>query len=1129
MRKLNYMKTSLLFFYLFTVSITAQTKEINLSKTGEVNYWYAAGPFDQPIKGFGDIGDEEIINENSDINHLFHGQNKNIEWQVKSINKNGFMDFNNIFSKTVTDSISKIWFVKCGYAFAVVNSDKNYEAEILFGGNSIAKIIQNGEMIYESTGIRNAVKDETKKNIKLRKGENYFLLKIANSHKNFGLSFFLPTNFEWGFYFRINSENKEGITETIFEELNEEKLNITPTFFIKNIEGENLQKLYVDLINSNFNAVNAFVKISCEENVIEKKIKGIKYGYNNIELYIPELTKAGTVTISIDVAGRKIEKSITAVPPVHYQLYLMQLSHTDIGYTHTQPIVKERHIKTIDEVIIKCKTDPNFKWTIETLWILENYRKAKTKKDFDEIIKLIKDGRIYVSPIYTNPFTGLISENEAHNSLELSKKYKKEYGLEFNSAVYNDVPGQSWFLPKVLQSAGVPFLANGINEIYNDYQYQKNLPKVFIWQGADSSQIINYLTESYVEGMQYGLERDNYVIENRMWERIQKLNMLGYNYDMILLNAAFTDNAGIPDAQLANALKWNEEYEYPKFIVSTLSDFAEEFIKKYSDHLPVVKGDYTSAWDILNQGEFERSVRLRETQRRMKSAEILSGMSWLINDNYKINSKLIDKAYDNSLHLTGHGSGLELGFGTLAENKITDDFREQYSLNAYLYTEELYERSVYELTKNMESFQNFGAIVFNTSSIQQNKIVDVGFSALENANYSVFDLSNNQKVKSYYDGSKVTFEANNIPQFGYKKFKFVGETSDLNTVTNSKTNFIENEFYKIIVDTAALTITSVYDKQLKKELLEESSFGFFPLTQKKFADSYNLSYENKTNGEVAVSIEGNLSQKITVKNKYSLIPQFAITIYNGLKLIDINADFDYTKLGETDITQNYNFEFPLINHNSEIFIDLLGGEYSSNLKPEWHGNKAFSIRDYVRISNKDYEIYLASPDARIIEIVKRGDKRIIVSNIANNFPENWNRNEKNDKTIKYNFKITSAAPDDITVPSEVFGKSIAAPPVIRKTWFNTEPAINKIIDIENASIIIESVKSISEDEIVLCLSNVSNETVITEINSDHFANKKFSAVDNWYIKSKTIQKQDDKTIKVKFNSNETKLIMVKRN
>ncbi|MCK7528640.1 MAG: hypothetical protein MZV64_69340 [Ignavibacteriales bacterium] len=120
-----------------------------------------------------------------------------------------------------------------------------------------------------------------------------------------------------------------------------------------------------------------------------------------------------------------------------------------------------------------CKEHPDFHWTIETVWQLEAYEKLRTAEKFNELIALIKEGRVAVSPIYTNPFTGFVSEEEMLRSFDKALEYKDKYGITFSGAVYNDVPGQAWFLPQVLSKLGVKFIAEGINEVYGDYKLQR--------------------------------------------------------------------------------------------------------------------------------------------------------------------------------------------------------------------------------------------------------------------------------------------------------------------------------------------------------------------------------------------------------------------------------------------------------------------------------------------------------------------------------------------------------------------------------------------------------------------------------------------------------------------------------
>ncbi len=282
-----------------------------------------------------------------------------------------------------------------------------------------------------------------------------------------------------------------------------------------------------------------------------------------------------------------------------------------------------------------------------------------------------------LSPIYTNPFTGWVSEEEMLRSFDKALDYRNKYGIGFNAAVYNDVPGQSWFLPQALSKLGVNFLAEGINEFYSDYKLQRSLPKIFKWEAADGSRIVTYLNEAYNEGRSFGLEsNDLFAVEQRIWERISKLEARDYPLDIVLINTSFSDNSILAAHQYTLAMKWNELYDYPKFISSDVDRFAYEVEKsKEYDKLPVLKGDWTSNWDIFYQGEFERNKKYRWNQHQLLSAEKLSTLSNLLDSNKRPMNDELSWAYQRMLQFSGHGSGLEFGYGSPEENRLTMEYR----------------------------------------------------------------------------------------------------------------------------------------------------------------------------------------------------------------------------------------------------------------------------------------------------------------------------------------------------------------------------------------------------------------------------------------------------------------------
>lgn len=1110
--------------FLFTTSVLLAGEQVALKENGTIEYWYLAGPFEQPVAGFGDYSDKEIIEEEKDENLL--ESNSELNWIPKQVNENNFLDIREVFGRTVDETPSKIWNAKAAYAYTTINSGKEQNVKLLFGGNSIAKVIVNGEVVYSNQTSKNAVPDEVEKEVKFRKGENNILVKVFNTHKNYSVSFFLPIKYEWGFYFRIQSEDGiPGLSENVDVEKIKRDFNITPTFFQKEIDGGMQQKIYVDVISNSLENTSAKLSLNYGENEITKSFD-LNFGHNYFEVYIPVVKEKTNLDASLTIGDNQLNKGYEIEPPKKYELHLMLLSHTDIGYTNPQPIVKEKHIKTIEEVIAKANDDENFKWTIETVWQIEQFREAKSEQEFLELIELIKEGRIAVSPLYANPFTGWISEMDAIESLSLAGELKRKYGIDYNAVVYNDVPGQSWFMPQLFESAGIFFLANGINEIFNDYQLQRNLPKVFMWEGSNSSKVINYLNQSYVEGKEYGLTRGGEVVEAKIWEKINKIKK-DYPYDLILLNAAFTDNAGIAENQYNNALKWNDEYAYPKFVISTLDELAKEFYTKYKDDLPVVKNDFTSAWDILNQGEQGRSIKLRRVQNNINSAAKLSGSLWLANDNFNYNSDLYNSVFHNTLLFSGHGSGMEYGYGNKFENYITDAYRENYIDNAYLGTEELLQRSMFQLTKPMESLSGFGLVVFNPLSQSRNEIITVEFSALENAAYSVVDISTGETLNSFYNGNILSFFAKDLPGLGYKKYRFVGNDKENTEEDAIENNFIENEFYKIEIDKITGDVISVYDKKLDRNITASTELPFLALLKDTFGKTNNEKVQRSSDIKIEIT-KNNLYQRITIADKYELLPLVEITLYKDVESIDIKTKFDLRKLSETEITENYNLVFPIAQKESEIYLDLLGGEYNSKLHLEWIGHQSYSIRNYVRVINNDYQVIFVSPDARVITIDKdTNGNSFIEVNLVNNFPKNWNRNEKNDEALTFNFALKTNKVVEGKLPAVNFSEEIVMPSLIRKTWFGDEEPVDRFVTISNPQIKLKTIKP-SGDNIILVLQNIGNEKQQTKIGSEYFEGKRFSLVDIWEEPLETNIKKVNNELELNFEKGEIKFLEITR-
>jgi len=361
-------------------------------------------------------------------------------------------------------------------------------------------------------------------------------------------------------------------------------------------------------------------------------------------------------------------------------------------------------------------------------------------------------------------------------------------------------------------------------------KFIRELPKVFYWEGADNSRVMTYLTNAYTEGRYIGLEKSAEAVEQLLWTKLNRLMLNDYPYELVLINAAFSDNSGIPTDQYNMIKKWNSLYEYPKLRSATLGEFAVEFERQYSADIPVLKGDWTSDWDILYQSEPKEFIRLRKIQHQLLSVEKLLTINWLLDSSVKPQNSIIQNCYELMLNFSGHGSGLEAGYGTLEDNLSTMAFRKGYIDQAELQVEELAQRALYRFSIPHASFESEGVIIFNSLSWERDAVVELPLKEGRNLSIDIIDLIKDETVPYYIEGHKLRFIARDLPSLGYKKYQLaptleVSQSADNDLIPTE--NSIENRFYRINYDTNTNTIIQIIDKKTQQNLIGKTDFYDF--------------------------------------------------------------------------------------------------------------------------------------------------------------------------------------------------------------------------------------------------------------------------------------------------------------
>lgn len=1117
-----------------------------LSGEGYIPAWLVAGPFEQPIIGLGGIGQEDVIGAKEkqpvegETEPTGLAEGGMVAWKPQHIDKNGYLDFHSSMGWVDPGQIpEKIWKSKAGYAVTYIESPIEREVLLLTGSNSRMTVYLNQEDVFSFDQNRNANPDDDTIRLRLQSGRNVLIIQVGNSHQNESIQFFDILKWQWGFYARlVDADNKppDDIKINLPVIQREPVYRLTSTFFFKEID-DVLKQRYDLVINSPDPArITGSFEIFFRDEELSFPLNDVPFGESRHELYIPALEDKNEAKAVLTLGDNEIAKTIELIPEKRYELHLMLLSHMDIGYTHPQPVVKELQANTLDDVLSLCDEYPDFKWTVETLWQLEQFEQTRPPEKMERLMSYVRQGRISLSPVYANPYTGWVSEEEMIRSFDKAREYHERFGVEFTGAIYNDVPGFSWILPQLLKDMGVTFFVAGLNELFNNYRLQQALPKAFHWKGADGSSVLTYRTEAYNEGQSYGMEKGMQAMQQRMWSRLRKLQAWGYDYEIVLLNSTLGDNGGVPRNQFFAAREWNEKYAYPKIKISNLADFADLFIERYDNDVPTLEGDWMSTWDVQYQGEPARILRQRQTHAQLHAGEIMSTIASVIDRSRVPFSGEINDAYRSLQNFSGHGSGLEYGYGSPADNYITMEHREQYIRDALMISDEVIRRSVDRLARPHESFDGPGIYIFNPLSWKRDAAIEVQFPKEHFNHYRVVDMVTGEPIPSVQDDYTLHFIVRDLPPVGYKivRLEFVDKPDA--TVGGFLTygeNFIENEFYRIEIDGTSAIITSIIDKKRNAELIDKkSAYAFNELVVERFQKETGFTPSPANRTDVQIIDQRPARLKIAVNRPDYLIERTEYILHENLDRIDITHSVNLDLLDGTETLEEYGIPFSFALEKPKFSVGILGG-YLDPSKDRLPGvdHDIFSIRRDVVIYNHDVTIDWSTIDNRVIRLRKAdGGDPVLITNIVNNFPEHWNRHEENKGMWDFRFSMRTRKGNVFADRPGRFGWETTMPPSVRRSWYMNENPAGEFISLSGSNTVLLSKSIRADGDIILRFKNTHpREKESVMVKSDLFRDAAVSQISlAGRVEKLLIDKAHEFTITIKPNEIQTYRIHINK-
>lgn len=323
----------------------------------------------------------------------------------------------------------------------------------------------------------------------------------------------------------------------------------------------------------------------------------LEEGENHFVFDIPDAGADHTLPLSLRAGQVSLVSDEVKVPVArHWQMNLVQHTHTDIGYTRSQMEILAEHLRYIDYALDYCDATDHypdaarFRWTCEVAWPVKEYLKNRPASQVERLKRRVKEGRIELGAMYLN-FDELPDEQTLAASLVPLKLFRDE-GLRTELAVQDDVNGIAWCFSEYFADAGVKYLNMGTHGHRALICFDK--PTVFWWESPSGKKILAYRAEHYHLGNYWGVHNpDDFTkFEQCVWDYLGQLEAKGYPYDICAIQHSgyLTDNAPPSTRSCEMVKRWNEKYEWPKLRTAVATDFIKTVERDYAGRIPVIRG-----------------------------------------------------------------------------------------------------------------------------------------------------------------------------------------------------------------------------------------------------------------------------------------------------------------------------------------------------------------------------------------------------------------------------------------------------------------------------------------------------------------------------------------------------------
>lgn len=563
-------------------------------------------------------------------------------------------------------------------------------------------------------------------------------------------------------------------------------------------------------------------------------------GISRVEAAVPEGAEGRRVRFTL--ATRGVEQSVeTEIRPAdRWTIYLVQHTHTDIGYTKPQTEILTEHLRYIDYALEYCDAtasypdDAQFRWTCEASWAVREWLRIRPEAQVAKFLDYVRKGRIEVTAMFFN-MSELSGEGNYRTFLEPVARFR-ELEIPVVTAMQNDVNGVAWCLADYLPDLGVKYLTMGSNGHRAGIPFDR--PTLYRWESPSGKSLLSFRADHYNTGNAWGIDRgDRAGLEQGVFSYIESLKRRGYDFPLIAAQYSgyFTDNSP-PSMKECDLIRWwNERYAWPRLRSATAHEFLERIDTQYGDRLPVYRAAYPDWWTDGFGSAARETAASRRTQSDMTAVESLLSMAARQGDEgiAGIDGE-VRRIRENLLFYDEHTFGAaESIWDPMCENsQVQWAEKGSYVWEALKSTQMLYETAAGRLQGRLWRSTRPTMTVFNPSGTERSALatVYIDYEVIpQDRAFRIVDERGEalavQPIRSRREGRYYAVWADRVPAMGYRTYEIVvdeGRAADPEPLDLAD-GVAENAFYRLKFDSERGGIGSLFDKELGCELVDATA------------------------------------------------------------------------------------------------------------------------------------------------------------------------------------------------------------------------------------------------------------------------------------------------------------------